>query len=264
MSLNQDNRELNHVLLCLVLAVALFLGYLASFVVYYLSNYIVITDLTAYIWLFFNRLTYLLFPLVTALSVFISAPFIGTGKSLLFAIPQVAVRMIYFIPYFYLKYIVEGFSSVECLGIGLILSFGEAVITFGAVVLLYFIMKLILERRGADKRSEVFKKCELDFASPTAVAIGVLSVLAAVYFIGGEIIDTVGFFADYGFTLTLPEIIFMTISYIFDILIAPIYFFVLAFIKNKLVSLFGYEGEGQAVLAMNQGSLREGAGAEGD
>ena len=215
-------------------------GYLLSFIIYYVSNYLVITDVTAYIWLFVNRLTYLLFPLITAVSVFVSAPFVGSLKALLGATGQVAARIIYFVPYFYLKYIVEGFSSIECLGIGLFLSLGEAIITFLAVALIYTVMKLILERGGADKKARIFEPTRLDFASVTAVAIAVPSALASVYFLIGEIADSVSFIIDYGFDFNMSEIIFLTVSYIFDILIAPVYFFVLTFIKNRVIYLFGY------------------------
>lgn len=222
----------------------LLLGYALSFALYYISNYLVITDLTAYIWLFVSRATYLLMPTAAALVIFICSGFDGYQKSILLSIPFALARLVYFIPSYYLDYIVEGFDSLESLGIAAVISLLEAAVSFGVTLLIFIILKLLSEKLGKKPSRELIsKKTVFDFYDPTAVAIMAVSAIASIYFIIKEVIDTVVFTIEYGGDFTAPEFIFILISYVFDILIAPIYFFILAYIKNGIMERRSAEPE---------------------
>ena len=214
------------------------IGYFASFVLYYLSNYIYSVDALYYAWQFLQKGIYLLLPIIAALITLISSAFIGSGKACLNAIPLALVRTVYFVPYFYLMIITEGFDSVESLFYSALLALGEAIISYAVTVLIFTAMRFIIKKRGTGRELShiMTEPTVLDTSNPTSLAFLAVSLFSFVYFTVGEVIDTVAFISDYGFTFNTTELIYTVISYIFDILVPLLYYFILSLLKNYIIS----------------------------
>ena len=213
-------------------------GYLISFIIYYLANYIYASDALSYVWMFFQRISYLLLPSLASVVMLAASPFVSGKKLLISAIPLSLARIIFFIPCFYLIFIVDGFDSVESLAFGLLLSLAEATVSYCISAIIFVIMNVVINKRGGKKSREslITKRTTLDFEDPTALAFAVISFVCFLYFFISEIINTVSFFIDYAGSMTPPEIIFTVVSYIVDALIIFIYFYAMSFVKNLIIS----------------------------
>ena len=210
--------------------------YLATFVLYYLSNYIYMSDVLAYVWIFVQRATYVLMPLISVLVTLIVYAFLGTKKAVICGLSLGLPRAVYLLPYYYLKIIIEGYDSVESLSYGALLTAGELIIGYVLTAIAIFIADLIITKRGkAPLCEKLAVHTVLDFADPVSLTMLIASAAAALYFVVNEIIDTVSFIAEYGTRFSDAEIIYLVISFILDILIPCGYYIVLSAVKNRTV-----------------------------
>ena len=218
-------------------ALALLAAQIATFILYYLSNYIFVIDALTYVWIFVQRATYMLLPIIGGVVLLADAAYIPSRKWLLHAIPITLTRSVFLIPYYYLLVIVEGYDSIESLTYSALLTLGELVIGYILTVLLTFLLSLFIRRRsGTELSYALAKKTTLDFADPVSLSFILLSALSALYFIIKEIIDTVQFISEYGTRFTETEIIYLCVSFILDVLIPCGYYIVLKTVKNRIIS----------------------------
>ena len=213
--------------------------YLTSFIIYYLSSYILYeNDFLAYLRIFSNKLTYLLVPLASAVIALIIYAFSDMRHTLICLIPLTFARIIYYIPYFYLIFIFDNFDSVEALPLAFLVSLLEAGFAY-AINLGFFLMaKWIIEKKKTKEDSfadTVAIPTALDFNNPTSFAFMIFSLIAFLYFFIYEIINTVSFIMEYSGSFTSTEIIYTVFSYIFDISLLLIYYFAISFIKNTII-----------------------------
>ena len=223
----------------LLLNAALILGagYFLTFIVYYLANYIYIGEAFYYAWQFIQRAVYLIMPIAAAVIILVRSAYSRISSAALYAIPLAAVRVLYFIPYFYLLVLTEGFDSVEALGYGTLISLVEAAVSYALTMLIFLAMRFVIVRRsgGADIGEVLAKRTVLDFGEPVSLAFLSVAYGCFLYFFIKEIISTVTFISEYGFSYRTSEIIYTVLSYIFDILIPLFYYFVISLIKNRLI-----------------------------
>ena len=218
--------------------VGLFIGYFLTFLLFYLTNYISDTLASAYIWLFAQKVTYLLPLMITAAITLTLFCLFGKRVAYTALIPFSVVRIIYFIPYLYLQFIFDGFDSVESILYGGLLALAEAVLSYALSLAIFGIMLFIVKKANAGRASLediVFKKTTLDFLNPLSLAFAIVSLLGFSYYFIAEIVDTVVILVSYSGSLTLGEIAYMIFAYVFDVALIFAYYFTLVFIKNLIV-----------------------------
>lgn len=218
--------------------VGLFIGYFLTFLLFYLTNYISDTLASAYIWLFAQKVTYLLPLMITAAITLTLFCLFGKRVAYTALIPFSVVRIIYFIPYLYLQFIFDGFDSIEAILYGGLLALAEAVLSYALSLAIFGIMLFTVKKANAGRASLediVFKKTTLDFLNPLSLAFAIVSLLGFSYYFIAEIVDTVVILVSYSGNLTLGEIAYMIFAYVFDIALIFAYYFTLVFIKNLIV-----------------------------
>ena len=221
------------------IALGLFAGYLLTFLLFYVANYLSDSLALAYVWLFAQKLTYLLPLLVTAMVTLALYAVYGKRVAFLALIPFSLVRMIYFIPYLYLQFIFDGFDSVESITYGALTALGEAALAYALSLLVFGVMLFIVKRANAGRASLeeiIFTKTGLDFLNPLSLAFAIVSLIGFSYYFISEIVDTVVILITYSAALTSAEIAYMVFSYVFDLGLIFAYYFTLVFIKNLIVA----------------------------
>ena len=217
------------------------IGYIFAFLIYYLANYI-FYDISAlsYVWIFTQKLIYLLMIFIAATVMLIFYALGEKRHGYLSLIAFSLIRMIYFIPYFYLIFIYDGFDSVEALLFGLLSALADAAIFYLLALLALGVMLLIIKKsnQGGTPIDElIIKPTRLNFADPICLAFTVLSLLGFAYLFINEVIDTVSFIINYSGNLLTLEIIYIIFSYIFDLSLIFVYYFALSFIKNRIMTI---------------------------
>jgi hypothetical protein len=219
-------------------SIALLAAYLLTFIVYYLANYIIGGVALTYVWLFLQKATYLLLPIAASVIVFTESAFLGIKRALISAIALSMTRMIYFIPYYYLIFILDGFDSVESISYGALVSLGEAIIAYGLTVAVFFVMRAVFKKRSGGKipcASLICKPTRLDISEPVAASFIFISLAAFAYLFIIEIADTVSFIIEYSGRFSSTEIVYTVVSYVFDIAMFAIYFTVMSNVKNFII-----------------------------
>ncbi|MBQ3016509.1 MAG: hypothetical protein IJD79_07000 [Clostridia bacterium] len=218
----------------------LLLGYLGAFILYYLSNQIFYeVEPLAYIWIFAQRLIYFLMLFISATLTLILYFSDKSKRAFLSLIAFSAARTIYFIPYFYLIYIYDGFDSIEAILFGILTAVGEAALAYGLTLLAFGFMLLVIKKanKSALSPSElILQHTKLDFSDPISLSFALLSLIGFSYFFIKEIIDTAIFLVDYSGSITVGEIFYIVFSFIFDLALIFIYYFVLSYVKNRIVA----------------------------
>ncbi len=219
----------------------LLLGYLASYAVFHISSYVSSAAFFFYLNEFVKRGTYLLLPLIASAAMLVTSAYTTLSKTLLRAIPFSLVRIVYFLPYFYMYNYAYGmgYDTSEALLFGLLLSVGEAIIVYILSVIVFLILRAIVRRLGGKDEfcASIEKETCLDFSDPVASAFAIISAAAFLYFLVYEIINTVGFISEYGASAKPGEIIYMIVSYLYDIALFFIHFYALAISKNRSVNM---------------------------
>lgn len=212
--------------------------YLFTYALYHITYYVVSSAALVYINGFVNKATYLLVPILGSVLTLVASSHTGTKSALIRSISFYLVRMIYFVPYFYmLNYSYSfGYDSLEALFIAIPLSLIEAAIVYLVSTLIFLLMKYIICKRVGEEKlaTELEGKVTLNFSSSVCIAFTVISALSFLYFLVLEIIDTVSFLTEVRGTAKVGELIYIMISYVFDVALFFLHFFAMAFVKNKL------------------------------
>lgn len=213
------------------------LAYLLTYALYHVTYYVLNYEWLHYVQLFVQKATYLLIPLTASAVTLAISAYRGVKEALLRAISLSLVRMIYFIPYFYMMNYTSmwGFASSEAILYALLLALGEVIISYILSALIFALMRFTVKKmlRSDDFPTAMDRYATLDFDNPVSVAFMVCSLLAFLYFFISEIIDTVRFFVDSSGSFYTAEIIYIIVSFVFDISLLFIHFFTLCFVKNR-------------------------------
>ena len=213
------------------------LAYLLTYALYHITYFVFNYEWLYYVQLFVRKATYMLIPLASSAVILAISAYKSTKEALLRAIPLSLVRMLYFIPYFYMMNYTDmwGFASGEAILYALLFAFGEVIISYVICILVFALMYLIVKKKsGEEDFSAVMDKyASLNLESPVSIAFMICSSLVFVYFFVMEIIDTVSFIKDASGSFYTSEIIYIIASFIFDIALLFIHFFTLCYVKNK-------------------------------
>ncbi len=227
--------KFNDTRLCRNTTLLLLLSYFLSFLVYYLPSFVIESDALAYFSVFFRRCVYLLIPICAAYVAFIVSTVLGVRWAVTRLIPMTAARMVYLLPLFYLMLLSEGFDSIEGVTIGLALALGEAAIAYALTLLVFFAMRMIQGyKRDGERSTDLLPQDAFDLSNRTSLAAFAVSCAAFSYFFICEIVDTVKYVVDYSGYYRSGEIIYIVISFIYDILLLFIYYFAFVIIKRIL------------------------------
>ena len=217
----------------------LLIWYFLTFLLFYITNYLSDSLTLAYVWMFAEKITELL-PLLVTATVTLTLYCAASKKAAYLAlIPFSAVRVVYFLPYFYLQFIFDGYDSVESLLFGALSALGEATIAYAFTLLIFGVMLLVVKKANRGRASLediIFKKTTLDFKNPLSLAFAIVSLLGFSYYFIYEIIDTVVILISYSGTLTLGEIAYMFFAYLFDIALIFAYYFAISSTKNLIIA----------------------------
>lgn len=221
------------------ITVGLFLGYFLTFLLFYVTNYLSDSIALAYVWMFASKLVYLLPLLITGMITLTFYCALGKTVAYIALIPFALVRVIYFLPYFYLQFVLDHYDSTEALLYGALSALGEAALAYALSLLIFGAMLFIIKisnKGRATLDTIIFKKTTLDFQNPLSLAIAIVSLIGFSYYFISEIVDTFTILATYGATLTIGEVAYMLFAYLFDIALIFAYYFTLVFIKNLIVA----------------------------
>jgi len=217
----------------------LLLAHIVTYIIYYFSSYLFTdSDILGYTYIFVNKTVYLLAPLVIAMIMLTGSAFDGRRRALRAMILPSLTRLVYSIPYFALKFISDGMGTGIGILFGALLSVFEAAAFYSLSFLFSFIMsRVICRSKDTDLGTMLSTPTALDFYEPVSRAIATVSAISALYFVITEIIDTVSFVVNYG-SFRTGEIIYATISYLFDVSLFFIAYFTLSYIKNRVTAAF--------------------------
>ena len=129
-------------------ALILAAAYFATFLLYYNSTYLYDSTVLTYAFIFIQRLSYLLLPAIGSVITFTTAPFIGKRAALIRLIPLVLLRFIFFVPYFYLIFVIAHFGSAFGLLYALIVSTLEAALAYLISYLAFLLLCHIMKKRS--------------------------------------------------------------------------------------------------------------------
>ena len=201
---------------------------LINYLIFHASYILYPSVVTDYINHFLGGFIEFILPIVMAAAVFRlnRTPLRSLGFSLAFA----STRCIYLLPYFYIKYVMGIFDSLDSILLSIPSALIFILIITVKVYFYYLIMKLVMFRENKKNKEGSLPLDALDFGNPTVLAILCASAVRFLLYLGREIYDTVVFVIDYGKTIKTGEIVYMVITYVYLI----IFFLFLHFIACKI------------------------------
>lgn len=216
----------------------------AVFVLYYLFNHISAISsaqwsvyIAVYIVPFIASGLELLMPLVGAAVLLITRAFYGTKYTLLRAIPLSVMRIFYLLPYYYLYFVFDGYSSIEALLFGLLSSIPEIAVQYALMLALFVIMRVLSQRRlgeGEALCQSLSSDGIFRLEAAGCFALFGASLCAFAYLFVRECIDTVSFLIEYSGSYTVAEIIFITVSFLLDFALLFLYHICLRLVCRRI------------------------------
>ncbi len=191
---------------------------LASFLLYYISSYILGIDAVEYVRYFICEAIDFALPVVAAA---LGAAAMGRfGFKGLLVLPFASLgRLVYAFPYFYLYFVEGGLLSSEALILAVPFSLGAALLDCIAVGFLSFIIYTVASSM-AKKRGLGYSECAesvgapFDFSSEFTVAVFSVGGIVFVINLAIEIFETVSYVLGYSGAYRLGEIVYIVVSFI--------------------------------------------------
>lgn len=134
-------------------------------------------------------------------------------KTLLWSLLLALPRLIYTIPYYYLKYVYDIYDSKEAIALSLVTSIAVILLLALKILLFHTIMRLFLKK--SSEAEPHFPLNPLDLDNSTVFGILCATLLSFVVSLGFEIYDTVVFFIEAGTRYRTGEILSIVGSYVF-------------------------------------------------
>ena len=191
---------------------------LASFLLYYLSTYLLQNDAVEYVRYFIGEAVDFALPVVAA--ALVSSSLASHGFSAMWLVPIISLgRITYAYPYYYL-YLVEGrVLTDEALLLAIPYSLASVIldclIVFVLVFVIYLVTVLLAGKRRRDFGQSVDAiKSPFDFSSEYTVGLLVGSLCIFAVKLIAEIIDAVTYIVEYKGSYSYGEIVYMVVSFV--------------------------------------------------
>ena len=213
----------------LFIALILIGAYLVSFLLYYLSSYVIGASFLNYFTYFYQDTVTSLFTLIALSLILVKFSEKGCKAALIAEIKYALIPMIYSLPYYAFRfaYLEYEIGAVILLSVGISLLYSITVYAIVALLLFIYnfaVKKLTRKKEKGARNSNV--ECTennslsaFDFSIPHSVGIACAAGVVFVYNLIYEIIDTVGFLTSYSGTYTFGEIIYIMARYLFILFI---------------------------------------------
>lgn len=220
------------------------LANIAVFALYYIFSYVVTApnDLVVYLIHFVTNAASLLIPLSAVAVLLVKRTYVSRSSLLISAIPFALCKILYLVPYYYMFFIYSGYDSVESLAMGAIWSIPEMLVQYLLTVLAVLGMRKISEFIGkrsgnnASPESLLAERGVLNLDNPTTFSILCISICTFVYLLVVEIINAISYFIEYAGSYRIDEILYIAVSFIYDVLMLLIVHTVMCIIKNAIIS----------------------------
>lgn len=221
----------------------------ALFHVYYLNSFSEYAGILSIVRYYISEAWSFIMPALIALLMLISYAMTGKLSALLAGLVASLPRVGFYLFYDYLKYISEGFDSVESILLSLVSSIGAAAMTFveaGA----FFIIAVLILSRFAKKHgypTDQYLKESLptqdlfDIGVPSTMAVASVSLSAFILRFVFVLANTVIRFIDYGLNMSSGEVITTVIDFLIPVLLLVLTHLLLSAVKKHIVKTRFYE-----------------------
>ena len=185
---------------------------LLDFLIYYIIQlFFWDSDVAAYISHFSGRFFEFAIPIFAAALMLVKMP--KGKKMLLYALCLALPRLIYSLPYYYLRYVYDVYDSKEAIVLSLITNIAVILLLMLKTLLLYAVIRLLMKRAGTDEPK--FPLSPFDFDSPVVFGIMISALIPFVIELALEVYSTVSFFIEKGAKYRTDDIIFYCGSFVF-------------------------------------------------
>ncbi len=195
----------------------------AAFHIFNIFRYSEAAEVLTYVRYYTESIWEFLFPALSVLPMLIIFTYGEVKHSFLAGALFSLTRALYHIPLGYITFIGYGYDSIESLLISLpfaliyaIIAYAEMLVSFGLG--LFAAARISSSGRGRLREvlgTELYKHDWLDLGNVGTAAICVAVTVRFIKSLVSEIIDTVGFFVENGFTASAGEIIYILFKYVF-------------------------------------------------
>lgn len=214
--------------------------YVLTYALYHITNYVAESVFLVYFGEAVNRATYLLLPMLSSVVMLVASIYAGPRRAILYAIPMMLTRLLYFVPYFYMMNYVYalGYETAEAIPLSLGIALAEATLVYLICIALFYLLRFLLTKlsSGADITAAVEERSGMLSPAPISTVLKIICASAALYFFINEIIDAVRFLLQYFDSMRASELLYMCWMFVFDILLFFIHFFIISYVKNRSVA----------------------------
>ena len=175
----------------------------------------------------------LLTPIVTGAVMLISG--LGVGKSILFALVASLSRVVYFIPAYYLQYVLaELYDSIDALLWGFLRSLIWVLASLALSVASYLILRFTLGTGAkGDRNSHLEYKGLFAFDNRLSLGLGILALLGFLYELIMQLVATAEYFAESAGDYLPIDIVYMAIFYLLTLASLFVFYIVPELIRKR-------------------------------
>lgn len=192
-----------------------------SFLIYYLTTYVIEGAVAAYFFYFYTEIVRIIIPIASAVAVLVTFAASSVPKCLLLTLYCTLPWLIYLLPYNAYKYAYGGlviedviyYALIETAFVLFMLYLLTLFLTLIMATAAYFFMRT---KKMPFKRSAILSGSDpLDFSTPSAIGIFAGCIPLFLYNLIKEIVYTVDFIGYADGVYETGEIIYMVIKYVF-------------------------------------------------
>ena len=206
---------------------------LVAFILFYVSRYIIMNDAVEYVRYFIGEAIDFALPVVTAALVAMAMAKRGFS-ALTLGVAAAIGRLVYLYPKMYLEFVMnQNLNSIDSLLVSIPFSIGFALAELLYSMVLVFIIQLI-GGKLAQKHKKSFEQATdtarsaFDFSNELVVSVFFAGFISFLINLTLEIVNVVGFLAEYAGNYQMSEIIFMAVSFVMilvDLLVTQVVIF---------------------------------------
>lgn len=213
------------------------------FILYYISTYRVSNPALLYTYTFVSDFLLTAIPLTAGAaltSVYAKRSF---KPIFLWALPISLTHIIYLFPTYAFEYAYAGYKIGDVMLISALTTLFGTLSLYVEIILLslliIFVTKSFARRRGTDYKDELLKKSDIfNLYAPSSAGIFAGALVLFIYDVVLEIKDTVVFIGESAGVMTVGEIVYITVRYLFLMAVMLGSSFMANFCKNKATSSF--------------------------
>lgn len=209
---------------------------LLCFLIFYIPETLrfSIDEWVLYLSFFIRKLASTLLPVLAASALLSSSGTLTLVKRILPAISVAAPRLIYLLPYNYLRYMAEAFDSLESLGLMLVRSSIEILVYAIELYIYCLIGEFFYKRRGARFENFYDKVSLFDFDSAANYSFFAIAFARFTVDLIIEISYVINYIIEYAETYRLSEVYFILCKFLF-ILFSLIASYSIIYLINRCV-----------------------------